>query len=67
MGNSNKKNDTETASKPRKVKVQYNNVGADTERINDVITRIIKNNSDGIHPVVKIHVTLEYAIQPIPK
>ena len=65
MGNSNKKNDTKKPTNTRNIK--DNNVGADTERINDVITRIIKNNSDGIHPVVKIHVTLEYSIQQITK
>ena len=63
MGNSNRKNIIER--KQRNIKVHYNNV--DVERVNDLITRIIKDSMNGVHPLVKVHVTLEYAIQQIPK
>ena len=59
MGNSNRKNIIER--KQRNIKVHYNNV--DVERVNDLITRIIKDSMNGVHPLVKVHVTLEYAIQ----
>ena len=61
MGNSNKKNDTKKPTNTRNIKVHYNNV--DVERVNDLITRIIKDSMNGVHPLVKVHVTLEYSIQ----